>query len=52
MPDACAPRGMDSTHPVLARAGDRRGALLVQLHPAQERDDARLDYSAARYRRR
>ncbi len=22
----------------------RRGALLVQLHPAQERDDARLDY--------
>lgn len=24
--------------------GARRGALLVQLHPAQERDDARLDY--------
>ena len=23
---------------------DRRGALLVQLHPAHERDDARLDY--------
>lgn len=23
---------------------DRRGAILVQLHPAQERDDARLDY--------
>ncbi len=26
------------------KLGDRRGALLVQLHPAQERDDARLDY--------
>jgi len=24
--------------------GDRRGAVLTQLHPAQERDDARLDY--------
>ena len=24
--------------------GDRRGALLVQLHPAHERDDGRLDY--------
>ena len=24
--------------------GDRRGALLVQLHPALKRDDARLDY--------
>ena len=24
--------------------GDRRAALLVQLHPAQQRDDARLDY--------
>jgi uncharacterized protein YecE (DUF72 family) len=24
--------------------GARRGAVLVQLHPAQERDDARLDY--------
>ena len=24
--------------------GDRCGALLVQLHPAQERDDARLDH--------
>lgn len=24
--------------------GDRRGAILVQLHPAQPRDDARLDY--------
>ena len=24
--------------------GDRHGAVLVQLHPAQERDDARLDY--------
>ena len=24
--------------------GHRRGALLVQLHPAQDRDDARLDY--------
>ena len=23
---------------------DRRGAVLVQLHPAQERDDSRLDY--------
>ena len=24
--------------------GDRRGMLLVQLHPEQQRDDARLDY--------
>lgn len=24
--------------------GDRRGVLLVQLHPDQQRDDARLDY--------
>ncbi len=24
--------------------GDRRGLLLVQLHPEQQRDDARLDY--------
>lgn len=24
--------------------GDRHGAVLVQLHPAQDRDDARLDY--------
>lgn len=24
--------------------GERRGAVLVQLHPAQERDDDRLDY--------
>jgi uncharacterized protein YecE (DUF72 family) len=27
--------------------GDRHGAVLVQLHPAQERDDARLDYFLA-----
>ena len=26
------------------KLGDRRAALLVQLHPAQQRDDARLDY--------
>jgi uncharacterized protein YecE (DUF72 family) len=28
--------------------GDRAGALLVQLHPEQERDDARLDYFLGR----
>ena len=28
--------------------GDRRGVLLVQLGPAQERDDARLDYFLGR----
>lgn len=27
-----------------AELGNRRGALLVQLHPAQERDDDRLDH--------
>jgi uncharacterized protein YecE (DUF72 family) len=27
--------------------GDRRGVLLVQLHPAHERDDARLDFFLA-----
>ncbi len=27
--------------------GERRGVLLVQLHPAHERDDARLDYFLA-----
>ena len=28
----------------LHELGDRRAALLVQMHPAQRRDDARLDY--------
>ena len=29
--------------------GDRRGVLLLQLHPAHERDDARLAYLLARF---
>ena len=29
--------------------GDRRGVLLVQLHPAHERDDARLDHFLGRF---
>ena len=52
-----APRGLTHAKRLYARRrgsnaitrcwhelGDRRGVLLVQLHPAHERDDARLDY--------
>ena len=32
----------------LRELGDRRAALLVQLHPAQQRNDARMDYFLGR----
>jgi uncharacterized protein YecE (DUF72 family) len=39
-PEAWVPRLTSSWHEL----GDRRAVLLVQLHPAHERDDARLDF--------
>jgi uncharacterized protein YecE (DUF72 family) len=39
-PEAWVPRLTSAWHEL----GDRRAVLLVQLHPAHERDDARLDH--------
>ena len=42
-PEAWLPRLTSAWHEL----GDRRAVLLVQLHPAHERDDARLDFFLA-----
>ena len=42
-PEAWVPRLTSAWHEL----GDRRAVLLVQLHPAHERDDARLDWFLA-----
>ncbi|MBW8767767.1 MAG: DUF72 domain-containing protein, partial [Geodermatophilales bacterium] len=43
-PEAWIPRLTSAWHEL----GDRRAVLLVQLHPAHERDDARLDWFLAK----
>jgi uncharacterized protein YecE (DUF72 family) len=43
-PEAWVPRLSSAWHEL----GDKRAVLLVQMHPAHERDDARLDFFLAR----